>query len=357
MRTIISAMVLIALLTPPLAAAPNSSARGTKSEIDAAVARGVAYLKGSQGADGAWQHYVGVTAVAAVGLLRSGLTERDPAVKKAIAYLVSKAKPNGAIYDDSNPATALPNYNTALAMTAIHATGNPAYRELVRKAQQFLAQSQFDEGEGYNRTQVAYGGIGYGSKPDKPDLSNLQQALEALKETKYDPHAPVWEKAILFLQRCQNRRETNSADWATNDGGFVYAPDGESKAGEHSSYGSMTYAGLKSYIYCSVSRSDPRAQAAWNWIRAHYDVGQNPGMGEAGLYYYYHTMAKTLAVYGQQIVKDTAGKPHAWKTDLAHALIGRQAKDGSWSNDNARWWENQKELVTGYSLLALANCR
>jgi squalene-hopene/tetraprenyl-beta-curcumene cyclase len=295
--------------------------------------------------------------VATLALLRSGLTEKDPAVKKAIAYLVSKAKPNGAIYDDSNPATALPNYNTALAMTAIHATGNPAYRELIRKAQQFLSRSQFDEGEGYTRAQVSYGGIGYGSKPDKPDLSNLQQALEALKETKYDPKAPLWDKALLFLQRCQNRKESNPAAWAGNDGGFVYASEGESKAGDHSSYGSMTYAGLKSYIYCRVNRSDPRVQAAWNWLRGHYTVAENPGMGDAGLYYYYHTMAKTLSVWGQELVTDSTGRRHTWQADLARELIGRQAGDGSWSNKNSRWWEDNKDLVTGYSLLALAYCR
>ena len=50
-------------------------------------------------------------------------------------------------------------------------------------------------------------------------------------------------------------------------------------------------------------------------------------------------------------------RPHAWKSDLAHELIRRQANDGSWSNKNARWWEDNKDLVTGYSLLALANCR
>jgi len=348
---------LAAVLTLPLGAATRPKIRNPKSELAVAVARGVGYLKGTQSAGGDWQHYPGVTAVATLALLRSGLTERDPAVKKAVAYLISKAKPNGAIYDDSNPAMALPNYNTALAMTAIHATGNPAYREIVRKAQQFLASSQYDEQKGYTPAQAAYGGVGYGSNPDKPDLSNRQQALEALKETSYDPHAPFWQKAIAFLQRCQNRKESNSMEWAGNDGGFIYASDGESKAGSHSSYGSMTYAGLKSYLYCGVNRSDPRAQAAWSWLRAHYSVAENPGMGESGLFYYYHTMAKTLAVYGQRMVTDTAGQAHAWKNDLASALISRQARDGSWSNHVARWWEDNKDLVTGYSLLALAYCK
>jgi squalene-hopene/tetraprenyl-beta-curcumene cyclase len=278
-------------------------------------------------------------------------------VAKAVRYLAKLSKSNGAIYSDKNPATALPNYNTALAMTALHATGDPAYRPLVRRAQQFLAQSQFDEGEGFTPQQFAYGGIGYGSKPDKPDLSNLQQALEALKATNYDRNAPLWDKALKFLQRCQNRQESNDQPWAGSDGGFVYASEGESKAGGHSSYGSMTYAGLKSYIYCKVSRSDPRVQSAWSWLRAHYSVKENPGMGDAGLFYYYHTMAKTLDVWGERTLADSAGQRHEWSAELARELLSRQAADGSWVNHNARWWEDNPVLVTAYTMLALSHCR
>jgi squalene-hopene/tetraprenyl-beta-curcumene cyclase len=119
----------------------------------------------------------------------------------------------------------------------------------------------------------------------------------------------------------------------------------------------MTYAGLKSYLYCSVTRTDPRVQAAWSWLRANYDVEQNPRMGTDGLYYYYHTMSKTLAVWGSRSFVDSAGKKHPWAADLAGALVRRQKADGSWANTNPRWWENRPELATGYSLLSLANCR
>jgi squalene-hopene/tetraprenyl-beta-curcumene cyclase len=320
------------------------------------MAKGAKFLRGSQGKNGDWQEYPGITALAALALIRAGATEKDPAVAKAMRYLVSQAKPNGGIYSDKNPATALPNYNTALALTALHAARNPAYAPVIRRAQQFLARSQFDEGEGFSPADYPYGGIGYGSQPDKPDLSNLQQALEALKTTNYDPNAPLWDKAIRFLQRCQNRAESNDQSWAGNDGGFVYGSSGESKAGDHSSYGSMTYAGLKSYIYCKVSRSDPRVQAAWNWLRGNYSVSENSGMKDAGLYYYYHTMAKTLNVWGERTLRDTAGRRHDWAADLTRELIARQRPDGSWVNQNARWWEDNPVLATAYSMLALAHC-
>ena len=82
------------------------------------------------------------------------------------------------------------------------------------------------------------------------------------------------------------------------DGGFYYtiAAGGQSQAGNTPdgglrSYGSMTYAGLKSMIYAGVSQDDPRVKAAYKWIQDHYTLDEIPGMGEQVLFYYYHTFA------------------------------------------------------------------
>ncbi len=320
-----------------------------------ALRKGVTYLEAAQVADGSWERYPGITALGVMAVVASSHGEH-PAARRGTRFLAGMAKPDGGIYDDRDPARALPNYNTALSMTALAVAGDPAHQPLIRRAQAYLAKSQFDEREGYPRTNSVYGGIGYGSHPDRPDLSNLQQALEALKETDFPANAPLWQKAIVFLQRCQNRDASNDQPWAGSDGGFVYASNGESKAGEHRSYASMTYAGLKCYLYCGVTRADPRARAAWNWIRAHYTVAENPGMGDAGLYYNYHTMSKTLQLYGQRVVTDSAGGRHSWAADLAAELVRRQRPDGSWVNHNPRWLEDNPRLVTGYALLALTRC-
>lgn len=333
------------------------------AQAQKAVQKGINYLHRVQEKDGSWSHYPGTTALALAALLRNGHNElNDPAVAHGIQYLLHLVKPNGGIYDDRDPNLALPNYNTSLSMMALYLTHNPAYKPIIAKAQKFLEDSQFGATDGMKPSNPFYGGIGYGSDPDDhPDLSNLATALEALKDTGVPANAPVWKRAIIFLQRVQNRKESNDQAWAKtgpNDGGFVYDPLGDSKSpqGYRTSYGSMTYEGLKSYIYCNVSRKDPRAQAAWNWIRSHYSVTTNPGMGTAALYYYYHTMAKTLAVYGQKYVIDTHGKPHDWQKDLIQQLIRLQHPDGSWFNTNARFWENQPALVTSYTLIALAYC-
>jgi squalene-hopene/tetraprenyl-beta-curcumene cyclase len=105
-----------------------------------------------------------------------------------------------------------------------------------------------------------------------------------------------------------------------------------------------------------VTRKDPRVQDAWTWLRANWDVEQNPRMGLDGLYYYYHTMSKTLAVWGERIVVDAHGQPHRWSEELSQAIIKRQSPDGSWVNTDARWRENNPVMVTGYSLISLGHC-
>lgn len=343
-------------------AQPVPGASAALKATESSVTRGLAYLRAQQKPNGSWQEYPGITALVMLAFLRNKVTAKDPAVAKAAAYLVSQVKLDGGIYTEAlGPAQALPNYNTALSLMALNSTADPAYRDAIKRGQKFLERSQYDETEGYSPKDAQYGGIGYGSKADNPDVSNLQQALEALKETAYPADGPAFKKAIIFLQRCQNRSESNDQEWAGNDGGFIYAARGESKADEytkspHSSYGSMTYAGLKSYLYCGLSKSDPRAQAAYSWLRGNYSVEENPRMRDDGLYYYYHTMSKTLLVYGSTTLVDLKGNVHYWAVDLTGALARRQGTDGSWTNSNRRWQENDPVLSSAYALVSLANC-
>ncbi|HKX46665.1 MAG TPA: hypothetical protein VJP77_08170, partial [Planctomycetota bacterium] len=236
---------------------------------------------------------------------------------------------------------------------------------------------QADEGEGYGREHRYYGGIGYGGD-ERPDLSNLQLALEALAAAGTQPGDPTFEKALVFLQRTQNRSESNDlvvTEAGTrivpgDDGGAGYAP-GESKAGTVTlpdgsqvtrSYGSMTYALLRGYLFAGLERDDPRVAAAWEWLRAHWTLDVNPGFEATadpaapyqGLYYYFYSMARALDLYGEPVVVDGAGVEHRWREELAGRLAAMQRPDGSWTNENSpRWWEGNPVLATAYAVLAL----
>ena len=159
-----------------------------------------------------------------------------------------------------------------------------------------------------------------------------------------------WPAAIRFIQACQNK-----------DGGMLYLPD-RSPAGSVTnasgqvslrSYGSISYAGFLSYIYCSLSPEDPRVTAVFNWLLDNYTVDENPGMGQAGYYYYLHLMAKGLTACNSDYLHLKNGQTIDWRRQLAMKLLNLQKTDGSWSNPNNRWWEHDPALVTSYSLLSL----
>ena len=344
----ISMVVLLGFGVMAIAALENDPVVVKKAEN--AIDRGLKFLRAQQKENGSWDDYPGITALVLTAFMQSHrrYTEEDgPFISRGVSFLVDCAKPDGSIYTKD-----LPAYNTSVCMMALHATGNPKYKPLVEKAQRFLKTLQADEGEGYTKDNKFYGGIGYGGD-ERPDLSNLQYALEALSETGVAGDDPVWDKALVFVQRCQNRSESNDQAWAGNDGGFVYHP-GDSKAGALRSYGSMTYAGLKSFVYARLGKDDPRVKSAIDWARIHYTLDENPGMGPQGLYYYYHTFAKALSMLDDSVLVDDKGGKHRWYEDLVNKLTGEQRDDGSWKNEkSARWWENNPVLLTAYAVLAL----
>ena len=298
-------------------------------QVIASIDKGLEWLKGEQAEDGLFANHPGITALALTAFLRhpeKKYSESDPFIQKGLQQLIGMQQPNGAIYNiEMQPA--LPNYNTAISVLALSSTGNSEYTSIIERAQGFLKSLQVTDEE-----SVYYGGIGYGSRETVHDLSNLNLAIQALKESGSDDQE-VWDKAIKFLERTQNRSESNDQSWAGNDGGFIYSPDGESKAGTDAagsprSYASMTYAGLLSFIYANVDKDDERVQAAVKWIQEHFTTEENYGMGAQGLYYNYHTMAKALRLYGEPILTDAKGISHDWYRELAEKLIAVQKPDG-----------------------------
>jgi squalene-hopene/tetraprenyl-beta-curcumene cyclase len=174
------------------------------------------------------------------------------------------------------------------------------------------------------------------------------------------------QKALIFVSRCQNlESEINNTPFAAkvNDGGFFYTPAGKggSPAGETEngglrSYGTMTYAGLKSMLYAGLTADDPRVKAALEWIAKNYSVDQNPGLDQNGLFYYYHTFSKALAARGLDVVEDAKGNKHEWRRELAEQLEKTQKSNGSWVNTSPKWNEGDPNLATAFALLALSYC-
>ena len=221
----------------------------------------------------------------------------------------------------------------------LQANRDGQYDEIVARAEQFVKNLQWTEEEGHDRSSLSFGGAGYG-KHKRPDLSNTSYFIDALRAAGRGAEDEAIQRALHFVTQCQNHEsKLNKAPFAAKnpDGGFYYTPaaGGKSQAGELPqgglrSYGSMTYAGLKSMIYAGVASDDRRVQAAFRWIGEHYDLKTNPGMGAAGLYYYYHTFAKALSAMGVDQVEDAGGQKHDWRRELVEILAEKQRLDGSW---------------------------
>jgi squalene-hopene/tetraprenyl-beta-curcumene cyclase len=330
------------------------------------IDRAVRFLARIQAEDGSFAGYSSpaVTAIVATGLINNGRSPNDLIVAKALKYLEAHVQPDGGIY---RPGTFYQNYETCIAMMCFAAANvDGRYDRILRNAERFVKKEQWDETEGIDASDFRYGGAGYG-RHARPDLSNTHFLIDALRAVGRGQDDEAIRKAIIFVSRCQNfESEHNTTPFAAKnpDGGFYYTPAaggvsmaGETPTGGLRSYGSMTYAGLKSMIYAGVGPDDPRVQAAYRWIRKHYDLQSNPGLGRAGLYYYYHVFAKALDALGEDIIVDEEGISHDWRRELLRELARRQQPDGSWVNDETRWMEGEPALVTGYVLLSLAYCK
>lgn len=354
----------------------------------------IAYLRSQQDeASGGWSvRPDGVTFPAITALVLDGMLQHpaidasDRDVRRGIDFLLSFRQPDGGIYD-----RILPSYNTAIAISALTRAGTNEAAAAIPPAQRFLIGLQWSEDSlseeiseelGVGRVTPEhpfYGGVGYGGH-GRPDLSNLSFMLQALHDSGYDPESPPFRRALVFLERVQMDERINDMPYAagSRDGGFVYATgpeadqidEGQSQAGSYEetlddgtvvsrlrTYGSMTYSGFKSYIYAELPRDDIRVRAAREWIGENYTLEENPGIGDAGYYYYLAAFGRALDAWDEPMI-ETAGEggetvERRWAEDLVTTLSALQQENGSFQIRHDRWLENDPVLVTAYGVLAL----
>ncbi|MFO0837552.1 MAG: hypothetical protein U1D55_03430 [Phycisphaerae bacterium] len=360
--------------TPTTQAQPRAAAPGalrpaeTRARAIELIDNGARFLVAQQENEGGWAGKTGpgisALCVKALAQARSVGSKHD-AVLRGVAFVLRSKRDDGGVY---SAAGMLKNYESSVALSALCALKPPDHEAEIAKLRQFLLGFQYDESEDKSADDVAYGGAGYGLIR-RPDLSNTQMMVEALHDSGLPPDHPAYKKALAFIQRCQMLGEFNDQPFArgASDGGFIYTPTGggESKAGswvvdgkkQLRSYGSMTYAGFKSMLYAGLKPDDPRVTAAVAWIGRYWTLDFNPNMPEKqsreGLYYYYHVFARALDALGQDEITDAAGRKHDWRLELVDKLASLQKADGSWVNEEDRWWEGQPPLTTAYAMLAL----
>lgn len=399
----IAGTATLAQSQPPAAEKqPVADVKAAAPDARAMAAKAIAYLRSQQDQEsGGWSiNPKGPTFPAISGLVLTGMLAEpgmkadDATVAAGLKYILSKAQPDGGIYDK-----VLPNYNTSICLCALaKAPDAPGAKEAIAKAQAFLRTLQFGEGamaqpalgaesaKPVDKDHAFYGGVGYG-RSGRPDLSNTAWMLEGLKASGVASDDPAFQRALVFLQRTQMQEQyegakINDMEYAkgSRQGGFIYGTsasrdrigsgvsevknidetlDDGTTVSKLRAYGSMTYSGFKSYLYAGLSKDDPRVKAAMGWISKNYSVTENPGAGNDGMYYYYVVFARAMQANGSPTVTQTTSdggtQERRWANDLLTQLATLQNEDGSFRpfKDGARWMEDNKVLITAYALIAL----
>jgi hypothetical protein len=290
---------------PP--APPRTSFQGA---VNAAVDRGVAWLRSEQQKDGAWKHGhdhdfpLGTTALCTLALLKSDVPSTDAAIQRALERLEDMPLER--------------TYSTGVLLMVLEALGqHDRHREWARRGVDFLVKAQHASG------LWAY--------PDRtPDLSNSQFAIFGLFAASRMgipiPHA----KIERFVHRATSMQG--------EDGGFPYTSD-------LMVTGSMTGAGVASLLLCRQLNESQKlglkskpieaaAEKGFGWLARRFRADQNPaGPSDAfhpsqAFYFYYLYAVERAAVLG--------GRPklgdHDWYRAGAVKLIRKQSAAGHWED-------------------------
>ncbi len=314
----------------PVPTAPAPPAAPAQDVVDAAVARGVAWLRGEQKRDGSFGQGPGETALALLALRHSGVEGDDDACRRAARRLEHEL-PDGTVY------------GAALGAVALLAQDARLHRAKVAELVDDLVAAQCANGQwSYGYRTTARGKSG--------DNSNTQFALFALAAARVRrlpvPDEP-FARCAEFLRATQN-----------TDGGFGY-----SARERTDSYASMT-AGAAMCLALAASaaagepfggaaaREDPAARRALAWLAEHFDAERNTGAAAAfggrkgrrsdafWRHYWLWSLERAAAANDTREL----GR-HDWYARGAEVLLARQGDDGQWRDP-------ERELVaTCFALL------
>ena len=336
-----------------------------RAAIDAAVAKGVAYLVAQQAADGHFSdpQMPALTALPLWALAAGGEAKGEPA-KKAAAFVLKTQCPDGGFYvpKPGRGGSGLGNYNTSVCLSALFESGLAPTKAML-DARTYIASSQLTGDDTYA------GGFGYdrASRRRYADLSNTSYALDALRRTEkleeFRPQGQAradvnWDQALAFVSRLQEKEGERAGGAAYNDrtpqGGLATNATGRVHL---RAYGSMSYAAVLSMCHAKLTKADPRVKSALDYCSKFWTVDENPGMGAQGLYYYYDILSRALSVAGLDVLVQPDGRNVNWREELSAKILSLQNADGSWVNDNNRFWENDPVLATSFAILSLELCK
>ena len=187
------------------------------------------------------------------------------------------------------------------------------------------------------------------------DLSMTRHVLEALRAAEIPKSEAVFERACVFVERCQNRGQESAAG-GHPDGGFFFTTTefDTNKAGHdgqrYRSYGTTTADGILALLAAGRPPRDAGVVAAQRWLMArHHDMAVPGFIGEV-----YQRWPHGLAFY---YAAASARAFHALKLDagtgVVDGLLRTQRSDGSWANPENLVKEDDPLIATPFAIRAL----
>lgn len=355
------ALVVAVLL---VGAGCSGKAEQPASEPELSLRKAARYLWSRQAPDGGWHS-------STYGLLKRGQSltpfvldallqvpesvyapSQQP-VDLAIGFLKRHTDSDGGVGRMDPMLPDYPNYATALAVQTLCRARRPGWQQAVAPMVVYLRRQQFTEENGWTRDHPAYGAWGMGGdrrtppEPGHVDLSMTRYVLQALAAAGVRATDPAFQKARVFLERCQNA-----------DGGFIFSTVvlGANKAGGDGagfrSYGTATADGILALVAIGTSSRDEGFQAAGRWLLEHHQPSGAPGfVGKPyqrwtqGLRFYY-AAASTEVFRGWHMAQSRL---------VADSLLQSQRADGSWVNPENLVKEDEPLIATGFAVRALVN--
>ncbi len=313
-------------------AAPVPPDKGRDAEFEKKVApareKAIKYLKDSQQPNGSWEGLVlrtlvemdgGTTALVVLGLIEAGVPANDPAVAKAVEYLLA-LKPSKT-------------YVVSLRTQALARVDATKYaKEIQAGADWLLEKAIIRQGKlvgwSYPATEVA----------DNSNTHFAVMALHVAAQAGAKVDADIWPKIRDFY-----------ADTQHKDGGWKYTNVGGDKPSH-----SMTVAALLSLavaVKYDKKATDPGPA---------FEKGMAALLGEkVGKFgdgkscaYSWMTTAELGRVLGSTEFK--SGKQvRAWYREGAEKLLKEQQMDGSWQASRANIDSNYPAITTACGLYLL----
>ena len=320
------------------AVAPKEKAAAVVAAVaDKAVRRALDYLKSSQKPDGAWEsggfgRATSITSLSVMAFLAAGHVPGEPgpyreAIEKGIRYVLINQKPNGLLTSNTSHG---PMYchgiSTLMLAEVVGMSSDPALAEQARGALS-RAVDLIVKAQELSKSPSQAGGWRYQPTSRDSDLSVSGWQVMALRAAKSAgcavPSGQI-DKALAYVKTCAVR----------DGGGFAYQPG-------QAANNPRTGTGILALEICG-DHSTPEAVAGAEYLLKH-----PPRWSSEYFFYEAYYCSQAMFQVGDRYFSEYYPK-------LVSILLERQDPEGSWLSGDGNDRSGGRSYCTAMAVLALA---